>query len=145
MARSVIKNGDSIKLDYTVRLEDGTVMGSTLDDEPMDVVVGEGELMPGLERALVGLQEGETKTVKFCCDDAFGPRQDELIQEIERSNLPAHFKPVVGQTLELQGDDADDQLTATIVDVSDRAIKIDANHRLAGKDVVVEFRVVEVN
>lgn len=142
MNEKAVKIGDKIRMDYTIRLENGTVMGSTLDSEPVEVVVGEGELIPGLEKAVIGTVRGITKEVKIVCDEAFGPRLDEMIQEIERRNLPENFKPVIGHTLELAGDD--ESLSATIIAVSDEKIKIDANHLLAGKDVVVDFRVIEI-
>jgi peptidylprolyl isomerase len=143
MNRAIVKNGDLIQIDYTVRLEDGTVMGSTLDNEPVETVVGNGDLIPGLEKAVVGIARGDSKSVKLVCDEAYGPRLDEMVQEIDRCKFPEGFKPVVGQKLELAGDD--DSLFATIIEISEEKIKIDANHLLAGKDIIVDFRIVDVN
>lgn len=142
MSRAIVKNGDLIRIDYTMRLEDGTVMGSTLNGEPVEVVVGNGDMIPGLEKAVVGVACGESKTVKLPCDDAYGPRLDEMVQEIDRCNLQEGFNPVVGYKLELESDE--DSLEATIIEVSKDKIKIDANHLMAGKDIVVDFRIVDV-
>ncbi|NLW31862.1 MAG: peptidylprolyl isomerase [Fibrobacter sp.] len=142
MNRTTVKDGDLIKIDYTVRLEDGTVMGSTLDNEPVEAIVGNGDLIPGLEKAVVGVVCGDSKSVKLVCDEAYGPRIDEMVQELDRCKLPEGFEPVIGQKLELAGDD--DSLFATIIEISEEKIKIDANHLLAGKDIVVDFRIVDV-
>ena len=142
MLRLVVKEGDAIKIDYTVRLENGVVMGSTFQEEPGNIIVGKGEIMPGMDKALIGMKEGESGTIKLECKDAYGTRQSELVQEIERCFLPSDYNPVVGHTLELRGED--EIISAKIIDVSEKSVKIDANHLLAGKDVIVDFRIVEI-
>lgn len=144
MADHVVKEGDQVRLDFTLKLEDGTVMGSTVGDEPVAFVVGGGEVIPGLDRAVLGMSVGSSRTAHLSVEDAYGPRLDELVQEIDRSLLPPGYEPIVGQTLEMESEDDAGAMEVMVVDVSDSSIKVDANHPLAGKNLVVDLRVVEI-
>ena len=143
MGQPVIKTGDTIRVDYTIRLEDGTVIGSTYNDEPVEFVVGEGDVLPGLERAVLGMTEGDSLTVDLRCTDAYGPRLDELVETIDRKNLPQNFAPFIGQRLDLRSDD-NDELTVTVVDMTENTVTLDANHKLAGKNVILNFKILEI-
>lgn len=143
MARTVVKKGDTVLIDFTLRLENGTVVGTTLDSDPVEIVVGEGDVIYGIEKAIVGMQEGRQQTLIIQSQDAFGPYQDNLIQEIDKSCIPQAARLVAGQVIELEGDN-DDPILATVLEINPETIKVDANHQLAGKNVIVDLRIIEV-
>ncbi len=143
MTRTSVKKGDTVLIDFTLRLENGTVVGTTLDSEPVEIVVGNGDVIFGIEKAVLGMREGEQQSVVINSQDAFGPHQDELIQEIDRSRIPHATELIAGQIIELNTG-SDESIPATILEVNQKTVKVDANHQLAGKNVVVDLRIVEV-
>ena len=143
MTRTVVKKGDTVLIDFTLRLENGTVVGTTLDSDPVEIVVGQGDVIYGIEKAILGMQEGGQQTLFIESQDAFGPYQDNLIQEIDKSCIPHASKLVAGQMIELDGE-KDDPIMATVLEINQETVKIDANHQLAGKNVIVDLRIIEV-
>lgn len=143
MTRTVVKKGDTVLIDFTLRLENGTVVGTTLDFDPVEIVVGQGDVIYGIEKAILGMQEGGQQTLFIESQDAFGPYQDNLIQEIDKSCIPHASKLVAGQMIELDGEN-DDPIMATVLEINQETVKIDANHQLAGKNVIVDLRIIEV-
>ncbi|NLL12785.1 MAG: peptidylprolyl isomerase [Fibrobacter sp.] len=143
MTRTVVKKGDTVLIDFTLRLENGTVVGTTLDSDPVEIVVGQGDVIYGIEKAILGMQEGGQQTLFIESQDAFGPYQDNLIQEIDKSCIPHASKLVAGQMIELDGEN-DDPIMATVLEINQETVKIDANHQLAGKNVIVDLRIIEV-
>ncbi len=144
MARTVVKEGDTVLIDFTLRLENGTVVGTTLDSDPVEIVVGQGDVIYGIEKAILGMQEGSQQTLFIESQDAFGSYQDNLIQEIDKSCIPHAAKLVTGQMIELNGDNDDDPILATVLEINSETVKVDANHQLAGKNVIVDLRIIEV-
>ena len=130
--------GDTVKVHYTGRLEDGTVFDTSVGSEPMQFTLGEGRLIPGFEQAVTGMQVGESKTVTIPVDEAYGQRRDELIFEVKRDELPADIEPEVGMQLPTS------QGVVTIIEVSEATVKIDANHLLAGQDLTFEIELIEI-
>lgn len=143
MARTVVKTGDTVLIDFTLRLENGTMVGTTLDSDPVEIVVGQGDVIYGIEKAILGMQEGGQQTLFIESQDAFGSYQDNLIQEIDKSCIPHAAKLVTGQMIELDGN-SDDPILATVLEINRETVKIDANHQLAGKNVIVDLRIIEV-
>lgn len=148
------KQGDTVKVNYVARLEDGTVVDTSEDcgcDDcnceeetgPLAITLGEEEVVPGLEQAIIGMQPGEKKTIKLSADDAYGDYDEELVMEVPRAEFPDDINPEVGQTLELTDDDGEAFLV-TVTDVSDELVILDANHPLAGKDLTYELELVEI-
>ncbi|RMF56605.1 MAG: peptidylprolyl isomerase [Calditrichaeota bacterium] len=137
------KTGDTVKVHYTGKLVDGTIFDSSENRAPLEFTIGDGQLIPGFEQAVIGMQPGETVTVTIAADDAYGQYNPVLVQEIGRDMLPEDLEPQVGQQLEAtQGDGG--RLIVTITEVSDDTITIDANHPLAGKDLVFDIQLVEI-
>lgn len=137
------KNGDTVQVNYTGKLADGTVFDSSIGKQPLDVVLGKGQLIPGFEKAVLGMKVGENKTVTIPAADAYGPSLKELIFEVPRENLPAGETPQVGQ--QLQGSKADGStMVATITKISDKTVTLDANMPLAGKDLTFEIGLVNI-
>ena len=94
------KYGDTVKVHYTGKLENGTVFDSSINREPLQLTIGEGCLIPGFENALVGMRPGESKTTKVEAGDAYGPHRKEMTQIINRDQFPKHLRPEVGQELQ---------------------------------------------
>jgi peptidylprolyl isomerase len=137
------QTGNSVTVHYTGKLEDGTVFDSSRDREPLSFVIGSGQVIPGFEKAVVGLEPGETRTERIEPEDAYGERRDEMIMEVEREHLPPDLNPEAGQQLQIQQSDGQ-VIPVVVADVSESSITIDANHPLAGQPLIFEIEVVEV-
>jgi peptidylprolyl isomerase len=149
------RKGDTVKINYTGTLEDGTVFDSTHEHEecsseecgcgggPREITLGAGEFLNPLEDALVGMSVGETKKVIIPAEDAFGEYDLEKVFSIPRSDLPEDLKPEVDDEIVLVNQD-DEELAVVVVEVNDEEITFDANHPLAGEDVTFEMELVEI-
>jgi peptidylprolyl isomerase len=138
-----VKQGDAVLVNYTGKLVDGVIFDTSRDRSPMRFTVGQGKLIAGFEKAVIGMIAGEKKTVIIPFADAYGPRQEKAVVEMERKNLPAGFEPRVGQRLELTQED-DSNILVTVAAVSERTVTVDANHPLAGKDLTFEIELVSI-
>lgn len=134
---------DTVKVHYTGKLTSGEVFDSSLNRDPLQFTVGEGQMIKGFDEAVNGMEINEKKTVTIISDEAYGPVREDLIQDIPKTQLPDDLKPEIGQTLVATGPEGQ-QTQVLVADVSDEAIKIDANHPLAGKDLVFEIELVEI-
>lgn len=135
--------GDTVQVDYTGKLIDGTVFDTSAGREPLEFTLGTGQVIAGFEKAVLGMKVGESKTVTVPVSEAYGPHRDELIIEVPKTDLPEGLTPQVGQ--QLQGLEDNGRIrTVTIVEVSEDVIKVDANHFLAGKDLVFEIKLVSI-
>jgi peptidylprolyl isomerase len=150
------KKGDSVKINFTGKLEDGSVFDSTTGDSgecgcddcgceegPLELILGKGEFFAQVEEELVGMQPGEKKTIVVSADQAFGVYDDDMVFNVPRDQVPSHINPEVGQQLELVGED-DEAFVVTVVEVTDQNITIDANHPLTGEDLTFEVELIEV-
>lgn len=137
------KDGDKVKVHYTGKFDDGTVFDRTEEHKPLQFTIGERKILPTFEQAVVGMNPGESKTLRISADRAYGPRRDEMVLVVERSRVPGHIEPTVGQQLQLRQPDG--QLgVVTVTKVSDTEVTLDANHPLAGKDLLFEIQLLEV-
>lgn len=137
------KKGDTVKVHYTGRLDDGSVFDSSLDGEPLKFIIGEGHVIQGFEEAVEGMSPGEKKTVRIEFEKAYGPHYDEGVIVVERSGLPEDLKPKVGDVLQIPQHDGD-PLIVTVKEITDTTITLDANHPLAGKDLIFEIELMEI-
>jgi len=140
---AVAKNGDTVRVNYTGKLADGTIFDSSAGREPLEFTVGAGQVIPGFDNAVLGMKVGEKKTVTIPVDEAYGPRRDEQIVEISREKLPSDMTPEVGQQLVMKQSDGR-EIVVVITKVSDETVTIDANHPLAGKDLTFEIELVKI-
>jgi peptidylprolyl isomerase len=137
------KNGDTVTVHYTGRLDDGTVFDSSVNQDPLQFTLGEGLLIPGFEQVVLGMSAGESKTAKVSADQAYGPHREEMVVEIDRQEFPPHFQPEVGQQLQIP--QSDGRTTRLIVtDVSEQKVTLDANHPLAGRDLTFDIHLLEI-
>ena len=137
------KNGDTVKVHYTGKLDDGTVFDTSIDREPMQFTIGEGQLIPDFEQAAVGMNPGESKTIQIPAENAYGPHHQEMIMVVERSQFPEDLKPEVGQQLQVRQADSQD-FVVTVMAVSDSKVTLDGNHPLAGKDLTFDIQLAEI-
>jgi len=137
------KSGDTVKVDYTGKLDDGSIFDASEGREPLQFTLGAGELIPGFEQAVLGMDVGETKTVKIASDEAYGPYRDDMRMDVPRDKFPTDITPELGQQLQLRNTDGS-SLVVTVTEISDANVTIDANHPLAGKDLTFEIQLVEI-
>jgi len=137
------KDGDTVKVHYTGKFEDGTVFDSTDGREPLEFTLGNGQLIAGFEKALIGMNPGESKTSNIPQDEAYGSRNEEMKQVVERNQLPPDLDPQVGMQLQVKTPE-DQTLIVSIAEVSDTHVTLDANHPLAGKDLSFDIQLVEI-
>lgn len=137
------KSGDSVRVHYTGKFTDGAVFDSSMGKDTLQFVIGAGQLIAGFDRAVVGMQPGEAKTVTFGPEDGYGIQQERLVFEVERHTLPAQLNPEVGERYQIrQGDGS--PLAVLVIAVSPESITLDGNHPLAGRDLTFEIELVEI-
>ena len=137
------KTGDTVKVHYTGKLDDGTVFDTSADREPMQFKIGEGQLIPDFEQAVVGMNPGDSKTVQIPSDKAYGPHQEEMVMVVDRKEFPEDLAPQVDQRLQVNQQDGQ-TFAVTVTDVSESKVTLDANHPLAGKDLTFEIQLSEI-
>ncbi|MDR9400049.1 MAG: peptidylprolyl isomerase [Psychroflexus sp.] len=140
---SQVKENDTIKLHYTGKLSDGQVFDSSVEREPIEFKVGEGKIIPGLEKGVIDMKVNEKKTIEIAKDEAYGEASDELFQEVKKDQLPEDIKPEVGMGLVSKNPDGSER-QLRVAEVKDDHIVVDANHPLAGKDLVFDVELVEI-
>lgn len=138
-----IKNGDSVSVNYTGRLEDGTIFDTSIQEgrTPLTAKLGEGKLIPGFESGLIGMSVGEKKTIEIEPSDAYGEVNEGMIQEVALTQVPENVK--VGDML--QGQNQYGPVQVTVKEVKESTAVLDMNHPLAGKKLIFDLEVVSVN
>ena len=140
---STVKSGDTVKVHYTGKLDNGDVFDSSEGAEPLAFTVGAGEVIPGFDQALLGMQVGETKDVVIEPEQAYGNRIEELVQTIDRGQFNlGGAEPEVGMHIEMRTPDGN--IPLTITDLSDATVTLDANHLLAGETLHFSLTLVEI-
>ena len=137
------KHGDTVKIKYSVTLDDGTVFFSNIDGEPLEITIGKDAVIPGLEEALLGMSPGESKKISISSDKGFGAYDQGLVKIIDRNEIPAGTELEVGK--ELQISQADKIISQyTITNISESSVTLDGNHPLAGKDLAFDVHLIEI-
>ena len=134
---------DAVTVHYTGTLEDGTVFDKSPEDRPLRFILGKDEVIPGFDAAIQGLFQGESKTVVIPCEDAYGAHREDLVETIDRSQLPADVELEAGIQLEVTQQD-NSVLNVMVVKVTKDTVTLDANHPLAGKPLTFEIQLLEV-
>ena len=137
------KQGDRVNVHYTGKLDDGTVFDTSVGSEPLQFTIGEGEVIQAFEKAVVGMNPGELKTIKIMANEAYGLHREELMMVVDRVGFPANFQLEVGQHLQIRQEDGN-LFFVTVADVSAANVTLDANHPLAGKDLTFDMQLVGV-
>jgi peptidylprolyl isomerase len=137
-----VKQGDTVKIHYTGTLTDGTEFDSSVDRDPIEFKVGDGRLIPGFERGVIGMVTGDKKSITVSVDEAYGPRRDELVVVVERNQMPPDLDPKVGDNLVLEQNEK--QIRVRVTEMTAEEITLDANHPLAGEELNFEIELVEI-
>lgn len=136
-------NGNTVRVHYTGTLDDGSVFDSSRERDPLEFTLGDGQLIRGFENTVIGMQVGDTKTVKIPADEAYGAHKEELIINIDKRHFPDNISPAEGLQLSLKSPEGK-ILNAIITSVKEDSVSLDANHPLAGKDLTFEIELVEI-
>ncbi|MEQ8445716.1 MAG: peptidylprolyl isomerase [Pelagibacterium sp.] len=137
------KHGDTVRIHYTGRLTDGTQFDSSDGRDPLEFQLGSGQIIKGLEEQVQGMSVGAKETVTIPADAAYGVHRPEGVQSVPRTQIPDGVDTSVGARLQATGNDGQ-TMVLTVIDTAEDAITVDANHPLAGKDLVFEVELVEV-
>ena len=140
---SQAKNGDTVKVHFTGKLENGEVFSESEVETPIEVTLGNGELLPGFERGILGMEIGEKKTIAVPPEEAYGPKQEDLMVEIDKSNLLEHLTPTIGKGLRIRQSDGED-IHVIISDMTEDTVTLDGNHPLAGVTLLFDLELVEI-
>ncbi|SHO62947.1 FKBP-type peptidyl-prolyl cis-trans isomerase [Algoriphagus zhangzhouensis] len=137
------KKGDNVQVHYTGKLEDGSVFDSSVQREPLGFTVGGGQMIQGFDAAVNGMAVGDKKTVTIPAAEAYGERRDDMLIDVPRTQVPADIKPEIGMQLTLQGGNGQ-PMPVIVIHVDDEKITLDANHQLAGKDLIFDIELVKI-
>jgi len=140
---STAQNGNTVRVNYVGTLLDGSEFDRSQEGDPLEFTIGEHQMIPGFEKAVLGMTVGETRTVTIPAVEAYGERDAELLTTVERSDLPADLAPTVGMKLRaMTGSGA--PVVVCVSEMSDTAVTLDANHELAGKALVFQITLVAI-
>ena len=137
------KNGDTVKIHYTGKLENGSVFANNMDNVPLQFTLGKDKIFMGFQEAIVNMKPGESKKVKIPAEKAYGPHSKEMVHEVARNLLRDDLKPEVGKQLEFKKKNGE-KVIVTVLDVSESSVTIDANHPLAGEDLTFDIILEEI-
>ncbi|MFW6011572.1 MAG: FKBP-type peptidyl-prolyl cis-trans isomerase [Desulfosalsimonas sp.] len=137
------QKGDTVKVHYKGKLDDGSVFDSSEGRDPLEFKIGDGNIIPGVEEAVVGMEPEQTKEAMIPPEKAYGEYREEMVIEVDRSQFPEHINPELGQQLELKQSEGQN-VVVTVTNVGEEKVTLDANHPLAGKDLTFEITLQEI-
>jgi len=138
------KPGDTVRVHYTGKLPDGTIFDSSTQREPLEFSIGAGQVIPGFENAIVGMNPGDSKTQEIPSSEAYGPYRDEMVAAVNRQQIPEDLPISVGQQLQLQNSSGQ-VIPVFVTAVEDETVTLDGNHPLAGKDLVFDIQLLDLS
>jgi FKBP-type peptidyl-prolyl cis-trans isomerase 2 len=138
-----VKQGSKIKVHYTGQLEDGTVFDSSQDRDPLEFEVGSGQIIPGVDKGVIDMKVGEARKLTIKPEDAYGPSQEDLIGQVDKSAFPDDIDPQIGQQLQMDRSDGD-PIQVVVTTIEGDKVTLDANHPLAGQTLVFDVEVTEI-
>jgi FKBP-type peptidyl-prolyl cis-trans isomerase 2 len=138
-----VKENNTVKVNYTGKLADGQVFDSSEGKEPIEFTLGQGQLIPGFEKGLIDMKLNEKKTITIAKEEAYGEVNNDLIQEVKKTELPQDMAPEVGMGLVSKSPDGQ-EMNLMVVEVREESIVIDGNHPLAGKELIFDLEVLEI-
>ncbi|MBW0176493.1 peptidylprolyl isomerase [Sediminibacterium sp.] len=139
-----VKKGDTVKVHYHGKLTNGTTFDSSEGREPLEFEVGGGMVIPGFDDGVTGMAIGEKKTIHIPADQAYGPKQEEMIMEFPRDRFPADMVPEVGMQLNMSNGSGQN-FPVTIAEVREAVVVLDANHPLAGEELIFDLELVSID
>ncbi len=142
---SVAKTGDKVSVHYTGTLEDGAQFDSSAGREPLEFELGSGMVIPGFDQGVTGMSVGDKKSVHIPFAEAYGPVSEEMIFNFDRKQIPDDLELEVGGTLNMHQEGNGQVVPVVIREITDEHVRLDANHPLAGKDLIFELELVGIN
>jgi FKBP-type peptidyl-prolyl cis-trans isomerase 2 len=143
--KMVVKKGNKVKIEYEGSLDSGEVFDSSQKQgQLLEFVIGEGQVIPGFENAVIGMEKGQEKTVKIKSKEAYGEKNMDLMKQIDKQNLPEEIRGKVqpGMVLGMQSPDGR-QIPVMIAEVDENTITLDLNHPLAGKNINFKIKLID--
>lgn len=140
---SQAKDGDTVKVHFTGRLENGDVFDTSKNSQPLEFTIGSADVAIGLQKGLVGMEVGDTKTITVGPEEGYGPRRKELIVDVDKSKFPKHITPAIGKRVQAKQQDGN-LIDLIITDINEDTVTLDANHALAGKILFFEVELVKI-
>ncbi len=140
---TAVKHGDTVRIHYTGKLTDGTVFDSSEGREPLEFTVGTGHVIKGMDEGMLGLAVGDRKTLEIPCAEAYGPVNPDARQAIPREGIPEDIPLEIGTMLQMQTPEGH-VLPVTVVAVDEATVTLDANHSLAGQDLIFDVELVAI-
>jgi peptidylprolyl isomerase len=137
------KVGDTVRVHYTGRLENGEEFDSSRGRDMLEFTVGTGSVIRGFDEAVIGMEPGETKTIIIAPENAYGKHHDEIVHQVERAALPPGMEPEIGMQLQARHQSGQTFLL-TITEVEGDTVTLDANHPLAGQELTFDIELVEI-
>ncbi|ACB53072.1 putative FKBP-type peptidyl-prolyl cis-trans isomerase [Crocosphaera subtropica ATCC 51142] len=137
------KLGDTVKVNYTGKLQDGTVFDSSVNRDPLQFSLGQGQVIAGFEEAIVGMSPGDNKSVTIPSEQAYGPYQDELVIVVDEKQMPSDLSVEVGQQLQMRHSSGQ-AVPVMVTNIAEDKVTLDANHPLAGKDLTFDIELVNI-
>jgi FKBP-type peptidyl-prolyl cis-trans isomerase 2 len=141
---SVVQDNSKVKAHYTGTLGDGQIFDSSEGREPLEFTMGQGQLIPGFEKAVLGMALNQSKTFTIPSNEAYGDLREELFYQIPNAHLPEEIKPELGMQLTFESPE-EGQILLKVTEIADEHITVDANHPLAGQDLTFNITVVDIN
>jgi len=138
-----VKKGDKVKVHYHGKLDSGETFDSSAGREPLEFEVGSGMVIKGFDDGVTGMTAGEKKTINIPYNDAYGPRNPEMLIEVPKEKFPPDLEIELGTPL-MMSDGQGQQFQVTITEIKDNVVMLDANHPLAGKDLTFDLELVEI-
>ncbi len=140
---SIAKEGNTVKVHYTGTLKNGEVFDSSKEKEPLEFKLGEGQLIPGFEKAVIGMNVGDSTTINIPSAEAYGDTREDLIIAVPKDQLPKEIEPQIGMQLQVNQENGQ-PVPVRIADITETELKLDANHPLAGEDLTFDIELVNV-
>jgi FKBP-type peptidyl-prolyl cis-trans isomerase 2 len=138
-----VKTGDTVKVHYHGRLTDGTTFDSSEGREPLEFEVGSGSVIAGFDTGVTGMTVGEKKTIQIPVDQAYGPKDPGMLVEFPKTNFPEDMKPELGMRLNMTNGSGQ-VIPVAIIDIKEESVILDANHPLAGEDLIFDLELVAI-
>ena len=138
------KKGDAVEVHYTGKLEDGSVFDTSISRAPLGFTLGDGNMIKGFDTAVHGMSIGDKKTVTIPAAEAYGERREDMMIDVPVAQVPSDIQPEIGMTLQLQGGNGQ-PMPEVVVNIDEEKITLDANHQLAGKDLIFEIELVKIS
>jgi FKBP-type peptidyl-prolyl cis-trans isomerase 2 len=138
------KHGDTVRVHYCGRLQDGTEFDVSFDREPLQFTIGGGQVIPGFEEAVVGMNPGDSKTTELPVEKAFGPHRDDMVAVVAKSQFADwDLEPSVGERVPIPQSDGS-PIDVTVTEVTESEVIVDANHPLAGEDLTFDIELIDI-